>query len=321
MHLGKKVKKLFILANKFVYLSNNQKYKYMNNFIENYEIILKTISKKNISFEDFKQIRKPKLGNIELIAMNLTAEYMGINSECQLFRDIEHTYLSEKIERSVYNRRKRALFPYIEKLRQKLSEAFNEYEDVFIIDSMPLEVCKNARAERSKICKDLGYAFPDKGFCASQSSYYYGYKLHGICSVSGVFQSIDITPASVHDIHMLKDIKLNYSHCTLLGDKGYLSADYQINLFETIQIKLQTPMRKNQSNYNKQPYVFRKNRKRIETLFSQLCDQFRIRQNFAKSFIGFKTRILSKVTAITVIQYLNKFVFNRPINHLKVNLS
>lgn len=87
-------------------------------------------------------------------------------------------------------------------------------------------------------------------------------------------------------------------------------------------------MRKNQANYSKQPYVFRRSRKRIDhevapkaNTFFQLCDQFRIRQNFAKSFNGFKTRILSKITALTLIQYLNKFVFNRPINKLKVNLS
>lgn len=291
----------------------------MNNFIQNYEIILENIQKQGIKF-DFIQIRKPKLSNIELISMNLTAEYMGISSECQLFRDISSTYLSKLIERSVYNRRKRRLFPYIEKLRKKLALAFNEFEDMFIIDSMPLEVCKNARASRSKICKEEVYSSPDKGFCASQNMYYYGYKLHGICSINGVFQSIDITPASVHDINMLKDVKINYSSCTLLGDMGYLSANYQLDLFHSAQIFLETPMRKNQHNYSKQPYVFRKSRKRIETLFSQLCDQFRIRQNFAKSFLGFKTRILSKITAVTLIQYLNKFVFNRPINKLKVNL-
>lgn|SRR5690554_549307 len=292
----------------------------MNNFIQSYEIILENISKFEIVF-DFVQIRTPKLGNLEILAINLTAEYMGINSECQLFRAISNTYLSSKIERSVYNRRKRLLFPYIEQLRKKISNEFNEDEDVFIIDSMPLEVCKNARASRSKICKENSYSSPNKGYCASQQMYYYGYKLHGICSLNGVFQSIDITPASVHDIHMLKDVKWNYSNCTILGVMGYLSVDYQLNLFESSQIILETPMRKNQVNYKKQPYVFRKSRKRIETLFSQLCDQFRIRQNFAKSFSGFKTRILSKITALTLIQYLNKFVFNRPINNLKVNLS
>jgi len=75
-------------------------------------------------------------------------------------------------------------------------------------------------------------------------------------------------------------------------------------------------MRVNQHDYQKQPYLFRKTRKRIETLFSQLCDQFMIRRNYAKSFDGYKTRILSKITAVTVIQMINKLL-NRNINNLK----
>jgi hypothetical protein len=292
----------------------------MNNFIQNYEIILTHLQSLNIPLPLIRQIRKPKLSDLELIAMNLTAEHMSINSECQLFRYLKYTYLSGLIERSVYNRRRRTLFRQLETVRVFLANSFNEFEDTFIIDSMPLEICKNARATRSKICRDLEYAWPTKGYCAAQKSYYFGYKLHGVCSLSGVFQSIDITPASVHDIHMLKDIKMSYSKCTLLGDMGYLSADIQLNLFDTVQINLQTPMRKNQLDYVEQPYVFKKGIKRIETLFSQMCDQFRIRENFAKSFQGFKTRILSKIAAMTIIQHLNKFVFNRPINNLKVNL-
>ena len=292
----------------------------MSNFLQNYAIILKYLQSLGISIDTFKQIRKPKLGDLELIAMNITAEYMGICSELQLFRDIRNTFLDGLIERSVYNRRKRGLFSQIENIRSILVKDFNEFEDVFVIDSMPLEICKNARASRSRICRDVDYALPSKGYCASQKAYYFGYKLHGICSISGVIQSIDITPASVHDIHMLKDVKMTYSKCTLLGDMGYLSAEIQLNLFETVQIKLQTPKRKNQTNYVEQPYVFKKARKRIETLFSQMCDQFRIRNNYAKTFIGFRTRILSKITAMTLIQHLNKFVFNRSINQLKVNL-
>jgi hypothetical protein len=230
----------------------------MSNFIQNYEIILKHLQSLNISLDSFQQIRKPKLGNLELIAMNITAEYMGIHSELQLFRDIKSTPLEDLIERSVYNRRKRILFPQIEQVRKTLAKDFNEFEDVYVIDSMPLEICKNARASRSKICRDVDYALPSKGYCASQKAYYFGYKLHGICSLSGVIQSVDITPASVHDIHMLKDVKMTYSKCTLLGDMGYLSADIQLNLFDTVQIKLETPMRKNQTNYVEQPYVFKK---------------------------------------------------------------
>jgi hypothetical protein len=291
----------------------------MNNFMSNYDKILetlKTITKKE-SF--LTQIREPKLKDIELIAMNLTSEYMSIDSESQLFRIIPES-LGSKIERSVYNRRKRKLFTAMEFIREKLSEKFNEFEDYYIVDSMPLEVTKLSRSGRSTICKESYITAPNKGFCASQNMTYYGYKIHAVCSINGVFKSFDISKASVHDIHYLKDIKNQFSDCVILGDKGYLSADYQLDLFESKQIKLEVPMRKNQYNYKKQLYVFRKSRKRIETLFSQLCDHFMIRRNYAKTFNGFKTRILSKITSLTIIQYINKFIFDRNINKLKINI-
>ena len=208
----------------------------------------------------------------------------------------------------------------MEQIRKKIALKFNEFENCFILDSMPLEVCKIARAGRIKICKEVHYALPNYGFCASQQTKFYGYKLHVICSKSGAFQSFDLSPASVHDINFIKDIKNQMSDCTILGDRGYLSTEVQIDLFNSVNIKLETPMRANQKNYKKQPYMFMKSRKRIETLFYQLCDQFMIRRNYSKTFQGFKTRILSKITALTMIQYLNKFVFCRNINNLKINL-
>lgn len=292
----------------------------MNNFGSNYDKILeilKSITKKE-SF--LTQIREPKLKDIELIALNLTSEYMSIDSECQLFRIIPKV-LSSKIERSVYNRRKRKLFTAMEFIRQELSEKFNAFEDYYIVDSMPLEVTKLSRSSRSTICKETFDTSPNKGFCASQNMTYYGYKIHAICSINGVFKSFDISKASVHDIHYLKDIKQQFSDCVILADKGYLSAEYQLDLFESKQIKLEVPMRKNQYNYRKQAYIFRKSRKRIETLFSQLCDHFMIRRNYAKTFDGFKTRILSKITSLTIIQFINKFVFDRNINNLKINIT
>jgi|SRR5574343_870786 hypothetical protein len=110
------------------------------------------------------------------------------------------------------------------------------------------------------------------------------------------------------------------SDCVLLGDRGYLSESIQLDLFQSVNIRLETPKRMNQLNYKSQPYIFRKSRKRIETLFSQLCDQFLIRRNYAKTFEGFKTRILAKITALTLVQYINKFIFDRPINKIKNQL-
>ena len=265
------------------------------------------------------QRRKPKLSDLELISLSLTAEFLGIDSENDLFRKLPKS-IHSKLERSVYNRRRRKLVNQLDEIRLKLASHFNEFENYFVVDSMPLEVCKLSRSSRSKICKEVQYAFPDKGYCAAQNTNYYGYKLHAVCSVNGVFQSIDLSPASVHDINYLKDIKMQISDCTLIGDRGYLSAEIQLNLFEACNITLNTPMRNNQKNYKKQPYIFRKKRKRIETLFSQLCDQFMIRRNYAKTFNGFKTRIISKITALTTIQYINKFIFDRNINNIKISI-
>ncbi|WP_407489919.1 IS982 family transposase, partial [Elizabethkingia anophelis] len=267
----------------------------MNNLNANYERILEVL--REISNENLLsyQRRAPKLKDLELISLALTAEFMGIDSESHLFRHIPVT-IRQKIDRSVYNRRKRRLANKIDEIRIKLARSFNEFENIFIIDSMPVEVCKLSRSGTSKICKDSEYCYPNRGFCASQKMHFYGYKLHAVCSVNGVFQSVDLSPASVHDIHYLKDIREQLSDCTLLGDKGYLSSEMQIDLFNYAHIELETPKRVNQKDYKPQFYLFKKQRKRIETLFSQLCDQFMIRRNYAKSFEGFKTRLLAKIT-------------------------
>jgi hypothetical protein len=182
---------------------------------------------------------------------------------------------------------------------------------------MPLEVCKLSRRNRSKICREDFETAPDNGFCAGQKVHYYGYKLHAVCNIEGVFSDFDLSKASVHDIlHYLKDIKCNHNQCVILADKTYLSKEYQVDLFHSNQIRLEVPMRSNQRNYKKQDFIFGKSRKRIETLFSQLCDQFMIRRNYAKSFDGFKNRILSKIMALTVRQLINK-INNKNINNLK----
>ncbi|SFC01805.1 Transposase DDE domain-containing protein [Flexibacter flexilis DSM 6793] len=155
--------------------------------------------------------RKPKLSDIELISLIILAEFKSLDSEYQLFREIQNWEIATKIERSVYNRRKRKLFFFIEQIRLKLVQQLQAFESYFVVDSMPLEVCKMARSAASKICKETPYAQPDHGYCASHRLSYYGYKLHAVCSIQGVFQCFDLAPASVHDIHYLQDIKSQLS--------------------------------------------------------------------------------------------------------------
>ena len=267
---------------------------------------------------------EPKFSDVSVITLSITAECLSIDSENLLFKKLTAEYsdhFPDLIERSRYNRRRRHLADCIELVRKSLVNQLVPYEDTFILDSMPLEVCKLARAKRSTICSENYSTAPNCGYCASHSTYFYGYKLHGVCSLNGVVTSVDISKASVADVRYLQDLKHQYSDCLVLGDKGYLCFEDQMDLFETARIRLETPMRSNQKNYRRQPYVYRKVRKRIETIFSQLCDQFMIRRNYAKTFQGFKTRLLSKITGFTILQYLNKFYNHRPINLVKHALA
>jgi hypothetical protein len=284
--------------------------------------LLKDTVDKNGNFR--KVGRRPKFSDIEVIALSLTSETLSIDSENNLFIKLNTEYKKQfpnLITRSKYNIRRRGLFMQTEKLRKILSDKIINAENIFIIDSMPLEICKLSRASRAKICRKDYETLPDKGFCASQKTYFYGYKLHGLCTINGVFISYDLTKASVHDVNYLPDIKQKISNALLLGDKGYVSEEIQTDLFHSENITLQTPLRYNQDKYKKQPYILRKSRKRIETLFSQLCDQFMIRRNYAKSFDGFRIRIISKISALTILQYINKFFNYRPLNHVKHALA
>jgi len=79
-------------------------------------------------------------------------------------------------------------------------------------------------------------------------------------------------------------------------------------------------MRSNQKDYTLYPPVYKKVRKRIETLFSQLCDQFMLKRNYAKTLIGLSVRILTKITSVTLLQYIN-LKNGKPINNLKYALA
>ncbi|GAA4113137.1 hypothetical protein GCM10022393_11940 [Aquimarina addita] len=91
----------------------------MYNFQANWVKILKVLKELGSEMDYLHQIRKPKLRDKEHIAIDLTSEYMSIDSECQLFR-ILPIDLSDKIEHSVYNRGKRKLFPFRESLRKEI---------------------------------------------------------------------------------------------------------------------------------------------------------------------------------------------------------
>ena len=240
--------------------------------------------------------RNPKFSDVNLITLSLSAEFLSMDSENRLFDLIRNSPFFQSmglIDRTSYHRRRKLLYPTFNKVLESVSSKIAPDEDAFIVDSIPVEICRFARAKRTKICKEHFETSPEFGYCAAQRTTFFGYKLHALCGINGVFRNIDLSKGNIADIHYLQDIRQYLSHCKVLGDKAYLSAEIQQDLFETQHIQLYTPNRSNQPDYKKYPVIFRKLRKRIETLFSQLCDQFMLKRNYAKSFIGVATRVIS----------------------------
>ena len=257
----------------------------------------------------------PTFSDIEVVALSITAEAFSIDSENYLFNRLNTECpgaIANLITRRQFNQRRKLTRGLGEEIRQAIAKAIDGGESVFSIDSKPVKVCQNARASRCTMGKrDIEHA-PAWGYCASQNMHYYGYKLHALCGVRGVIHSYDMTAANVHDLHYLKDVQWEYHDCMILGDKGYLSAPIQQDLFETAHITLEVPYRLNQKNWRQPTWAYRRFRKRIETVFSQLNDHLMMIRNYAKQPEGFFARMGTKVAAFTML--------HRPIGQVKYAL-
>jgi hypothetical protein len=229
---------------------------------------------------------KPKMTDLEIISLAITSECLGIDSENLLF--------------------------------SKINKDYSHY----IIDSIPIAVCKICREKRSTVCrKEHDIVQATKGYDSTIRQYYIGYKLHLIVSSSGVYQHHELLPAHMHDLTPLK--KLEYTHlsdCVLIGDKAYRSNPLQLKLFEHFSIELSSPYRENQKDYKKYPYERKIVRKRIETCFSQYCDDFNLKRNYAKSFAGMNTRVSNKIAAMTFKQYWN-YLHGNKVSRTKHSLA
>lgn len=269
--------------------------------------------------------RLPKMNDCSIIALALVGESLGLDSENYLFSQLKSDYAAafpHLIDRSNYNRRRRRLRFFIHRVSTYLATLLSEGEDVFLLDSIPLPICKNIRYRRSHFGFTHLEQAPDKGYSAVNRSYYYGYKLHMAVSLKGVFCAMELTRASVHDLHYLKELTAggHLCHALLIGDKAYMSKDLHQQLYQQYAIRVETPPKAKPQEQAAWQGFFGRARKRIETIFSQFCDQLMIKRNYAKCFEGLCTRLISKVAALTALQFINNQTA-QPLNHLKQALA
>ena len=155
----------------------------------------------------------PKFSDLEVIVLRITAEAFGFDRENFLFYRL-HNECKDGLPNLISRRQSNVRRKLMARLtgggiRKDVAVAIDGSEDVFCIDSKPVKVCQNAKAKRCTMGHDNIDTAPGWGYCAVQGLHYYGYKLHAVCGIRGVIHSYDMTAASVHDLHYLKDVCWN----------------------------------------------------------------------------------------------------------------
>ena len=93
----------------------------------------------------------PTFSDLEVVALSITAEALSIDSENYLFKRLNTEcpgVIPNLITRRQYNQRRKKTMMLGENIRQAIAKAIDGGETVFSIDSKPVKVCQNARANR-----------------------------------------------------------------------------------------------------------------------------------------------------------------------------
>jgi len=274
-------------------------------------ILVDDIYNESIPDEIKYRLHKDKaiLSDSEIITIAIMGEIMSIDSEnawVKYVRKNMRDLFPHICERSRFNRLRRNLSSVTEHIRVVLGSKldFTE-EECRIVDSFPLEVCEFGRANFCKSFKGDGANY---GYCASKKKTYFGYKVHALCTANGYITDFLLTPASIDDRDAVWELVEEYKrHLKLIGDKGYTGTDYAKDLWEEKGVLMISLKRDNAKNPDPKPFrqtVF-KIRRRIETSFSQLADQFNVASVRAKSLWGLTTRLQSKILAFNLCFAIN----------------
>lgn len=257
---------------------------------------------------------EPKLTDAEIISIALYQDIIGEPNEKRFFRIHEKElkkYFPDLNERSRFNRRKRDLWTIFLAVRIVILKILKVSNiETAVIDSAPIPCVSYKRDKKCSRFDSAGY-----GVCTSKAMKYFGYKFHNLISLSGVIIDFVLTSAAPYDNQVVLEF-LEQQQVIIhqvLGDKAYNDQALQQKLEELLNITLWAPRKDNQQQIEPKHKTRFANRIRlmVETVLSQLQQQFTLSRHLAKSKWGLFTRVASKVTAHTIGILINK-LFSRP---------
>jgi hypothetical protein len=251
----------------------------------------------------------PKISDAELVTLSVMQALLGHTSELGWLRFAREQlrglfpYLPKQ---PGYNKRLRALAGTMHWLIGVLVRDTSVWtDDVWVVDSTPVE-CGRSR-ETAKRSDLAGWA--EYGYCASHSRYFWGLRLHLLCTLHGLPVGFALTGAKADERSVLLDILhadptlSDRSHQIMIGDKNYFGAEFEAALPQA-GIDLLRPARKGETE-RPGAHLFKPLRQVIESINDTLKGQLNLEQHGGRTKAGVITRVWQRILALTAAIWHN----------------
>lgn len=238
--------------------------------------------------------RRATLSSAEILTVAVVAAKFFLNHHERALRMLQQTGYLPQLSVSRFNRRLHALQDVL-LIVSALGEIMTSGQ-VFVIDTMPVPVCKRVRAERCRRVQGQDYL----GYCASKREWYFGWQLHLVCDAAGVPVAFELLPAQWDELTMVQDFLSTLPEgSSVLADKGYISdKDQQLSYIHGRVRLIPKQCLNMRGNAADDAALLRAHRSRIETVNSQL-EKMGLQRLHARTNPGFALKVLASLLALT----------------------
>jgi len=250
----------------------------------------------------------PQLSDAELVTLAVLQALLGFTSEARWVR-YAHASLRHLFPRlpqqSGYNKRLRAARGLIQFCARALAASTSLWtDDVWVVDSTPVE-CARSR-ETVKRSDLAGWA--EYGYCASHSRWFWGLRLHLVCTLHGLPVGYALAGAKADERQVLLDILADgdlpaSTGQVIIGDKNYYGRDFEAAL-AMAELTLLRPARKGEPEPAGCQY-FRPLRQVIESVNDTLKGQLDLERHGGRTVDGVTVRILQRILALVAAIWHN----------------
>ena len=251
----------------------------------------------------------PKLSDAELLTLSAIQAFLGFCSERRFLRFAKgqlgglFPYLPKQ---PGYNKRLRAAAGQMNTLIHTLvRETDLFFDDVFVVDSTPIE-CGRSRTTAKR--SDLG-GFATYGYCASHSRYFWGLRLHLLCTPAGLPVAFALANAKADEREVLRDLleidpELLRPGQVIIADKGYTSGELE-EFLASHGVELLRPARANERPRPGARFL-KPLRQLIESVNDTLKGQLDVERHGGRTVSGVITRVLQRLLAYVAAIWHNR---------------